>query len=249
MAGQPAGQPQPAHLVGPDAGRLRRRGALGGSRRWRRRRRTTAIPRKVEWLVTSAGGQSPPGELIAFSAQDGQRLWSCTCRECYNSPVDVLVADGLVWTGDIVTANDPGVTEGRDPKTGEVKRTRPQDQKFFTPGMGHDRCYRNKATYRYLVFGRSGVEFIDVATGTPVPNHWTRGTCQYGVMPCNGLLYVPPHSCACFITAKLSDFNCLAPQPQSPPAEVPSRRTPRARSGIRPTNPDRSSSPSLAPRP
>ena len=177
--------------------------------------------RKVEWLVSSAGGQSPPGELIAFSAQDGQRLWSSPCRECYNSPVDVLVAGGLVWTGDIVRASDPGVTAGRDPKTGEVRRTRPRDQESFTPGMGHGRCYRNKATERYLVFGRSGVEFIDVTTGDVVPNHWTRGTCQYGVMPCNGLLYVPPHSCACFINAKLSDFNCLAPQSPSQAAEEP----------------------------
>ena len=26
---------------------------------------------------------------------DGKRLWSCPCRECYNSPVDVLVAGGV----------------------------------------------------------------------------------------------------------------------------------------------------------
>jgi outer membrane protein assembly factor BamB len=166
----------------------------------------------VEWIVTSAGGQSPPGELIAFSAQDGHRLWSGPCRECYNAPVDVLVAGGLVWTGDIVTGKDPGFTAGRDPRTGEVKRTRPKDQEFFTCGMGHQRCYRNKATNEYLVIGRSGVEFIDVQTGQPVPNHWIRGTCQYGVMPCNGLLYVPSNSCACFITAKLNGFNCLTSQ-------------------------------------
>jgi hypothetical protein len=63
--------------------------------------------------------------------------------------------------------------------------------------------------------GRSGVEFIDLATGIPVPNHWTRGGCQYGVIPCNGLLYAPPHSCACFVTAKLNGFNCLAPKRES----------------------------------
>lgn len=168
--------------------------------------------RKVEWYVSSAGGQSPPGELIAFSAATGERLWNCPCRECYNAPVDVLVAGGLVWTGDMVTARDPGITEGRDPKTGEVRRTRPRDQEFFTPGMSHQRCYRNKATTRWLVLGRSGVEFIDVATGGAVAHHWTRGTCQYGVVPCNGLLYAPPHSCACFIAAKLSGFNCFAPK-------------------------------------
>ncbi|HID77640.1 MAG TPA: methyltransferase domain-containing protein, partial [Planctomycetaceae bacterium] len=171
--------------------------------------------RQVEWIVTSAGGQAPVGELVAFSADTGRRLWSAPCRECYNAPVDVLVADGLVWTGNLVRARDPGVTEGRDPKTGEVKRTRPKDQQFFNPGMGHQRCYRNKATNRYLVLGRSGVEFIDLATGVPVPHHWTRGTCQYGVMPCNGLLYVPPHTCACFIRSKLTGFNCFSGGPSA----------------------------------
>jgi len=169
------------------------------------------------WFVTSGGGQAPVGELIAFSATDGKRLWSAPCRECYNAPVDVLVADGLVWTGDLVSARDPGITAGRDPRTGEIRRSRPADQHFFEPGMGHHRCYRNKATSRWLVLGRSGVEFIDVATGNALPHHWVRGGCQYGVIPCNGLLYVPPHSCACFITAKLNGYVCLSPKPAGPP--------------------------------
>ena len=173
------------------------------------------------WYVTAAGGQAPVGELIAFSADTGKRLWSCPCREGYNSPVDLLVVDGLVWTGDLVSARDPGITAGRDPKTGEVKRTRPNDQQFFQIGMGHHRCYRNKATPRWLVLGRSGVEFIDVATGEVAPHHWIRGTCQYGVIPCNGLLYVPPNACACFITAKLSGFNCLAPKRSGEPGRPP----------------------------
>lgn len=185
--------------------------------------------RKVEWFVSSQGGQAPVGELIAFSARDGKRLWSCSSRECYNAPVDVLVADGLVWTGSIVRASDPGATEGRDPKTGQIKRTRPKDQTFFAAGMGHQRCYRNKATNKYLIFGRSGAEFIDVATGKAIPNHWTRGTCQYGVMPCNGLLYVPSNSCACFITVKLDGFNCFAPKRQSdsPNLDRPKAKAPR----------------------
>jgi outer membrane protein assembly factor BamB len=166
---------------------------------------------KVVWVVHSLGGEAPKGELIAFSAKSGQRLWSTPCQEGYNSPVDVLVAGGLVWTGSIVSAQAPGITEGRDPLNGEVKRTRPSDLTFFTPGMGHHRCYRNKATEQYLVVGRGGTEFVDVATGKAVPNHWVRGVCQYGIVPCNGLLYAPPNACACFIEAKLNGFNALAP--------------------------------------
>jgi len=167
-------------------------------------------PGALLWNVHSLGGETKPGELIAFSAQTGQRLWSSKCREGYNSPVDVLVADGLVWTGNLVGAADPGITEGLDPLSGKVMRTRPADSSFFTPGMGHHRCYRNKATEQYLLVGRGGTEFVDVASGKAVPNHWVRGACQYGVVPCNGLLYAPPHSCACFIEAKLNGFNALA---------------------------------------
>jgi len=168
-------------------------------------------PNGVLWVVSSRGGHAPVGKLVAFSAEDGRRLWDAPCQECYNAPVDVLVADGLVWTGELVRARQPGITQGLDPRTGKVKRTRPKDQEFFQPGMGHHRCHRNRATSRYLVLGRSGVEFIDLETGRGLANHWTRGGCQFGVVPAGGLLYVPPHSCACFIQSKLNGFNCFAP--------------------------------------
>lgn len=155
------------------------------------------------------------GELIAFSADTGRRLWSAPCRESFNSPVDVLVAGGLVWTGNLVKAADPGILQGRDPRTGEIRRTRPRDQQFYEPLMGHARCYRNKATQRYLITGRSGVEFVDVLNGEATPHHWVRGECQYGVLPCNGLLYVPPHPCACFVLAKLNSFHALAARRES----------------------------------
>jgi len=170
----------------------------------------TAAPTKLEWTPSSAGGNAPPGDLIAFSASSGKRLWSCRCRECYNAPVDVLVAGGLVWSGELVRAGEPGITMARDLLTGEVKKRRPQDATFFQVGMNHHRCYRNKATTRYLLLGRAGVEFIDLASGQAIAHHWVRGTCQYGVIPCNGLLYAPPHSCACYIRAKLNGFYALA---------------------------------------
>ena len=166
---------------------------------------------KVLWVVHAKGGEAPPGKLIAFSAKTGKRLWESTAREAYNSPPDLFVADGLVWTGILVRAKEPGITQGLDLRTGEVKRTRPPDSQFFSAGMGHHRCHRNKATERYLVLGRSGVEWIDLATGKAVADHWVRGACQYGVLPANGLLYAPSHSCACYIEAKLHGYNALAP--------------------------------------
>jgi outer membrane protein assembly factor BamB len=169
-------------------------------------------PQRVKWTVSFQGGNAPPGELIAFSASDGKRLWSTKCKEGYNAPVDVLLADGLLWSGDLVRARDPGITEALDPHTGEVMRTRPNDQTFFNPGMSHHRCYRNRATENFVLLGRSGVEFLDLKTGEAEANHWIRGTCQFGVLPANGMVYVPPHTCACYLKTKLNGFNALAPK-------------------------------------
>jgi len=180
---------------------------------------------KTSWV------DAPTGELIAFSADTGERLWSAKCRECFNAPVDVLVADGLVWTGEVAIAADPGITAGRDPHTGQIKRTRPADQTFFNVGMPHHRCHRNRATDRYLVLGRAGVEFIDLTSGEAMPNHWIRGTCQFGTLPCNGLLYVPPHSCACYSKAKLNGFLALAPQRERQPRGGPGEDDTRLQRG------------------
>jgi len=176
-------------------------------------------PNDILWVVTSSGGNAPPGKMMAFSAATGERLWEADCREVYNAPVDVLVSDGLIWSGNMVQRKDPGIIEVRDLKTGEVRKTRPADQRSLEVGMFHHRCYRNKATNRYVLMGRAGVEFIDTATDELIPNHWVRGTCQYGIMPCNGMLYAPPHSCACYIRAKLSGFNALAPKRAVQPPE------------------------------
>ena len=162
------------------------------------------------WLVNSSGGHAPPGLIMAFATDTGRKIWEAKCRECYNSPVDVLVANGKVWSGDLVRRTDPGITRALDVRTGAQVFERPRDQESLKIGMGHHRCYRNKATTQYLLLGRDGIEFIDTATGEALGHPWVRGGCQYGVMPCNGLVYAPSHSCACHIESKLDSFNALA---------------------------------------
>jgi len=56
-----------------------------------------------------------------------------------------------------------------------------------------------------------GTEFINPRTEEWEIHHWVRGGCFYGMMPCNGLVYAPPNSCACYYQSKLSGFNALAP--------------------------------------
>jgi outer membrane protein assembly factor BamB len=88
----------------------------------------------------------------------------------------------------------------------------------------HHRCWRNKATERYILGGRRGVEYIDLKTGDVLWHSWVRGVCKYGVMPCNGLLYAPPHACGCYIAAKLNGFYALASERDSRiPADNPAR--------------------------
>ncbi len=152
------------------------------------------------------------GTLVALCAETGERLWKGPVSETFNAPPDVLISGGLVWTSRIVCARQPGITEGRNLRTGEVEFTRPPDQEFYTVGMGHGRCHRSFGTSSYLITGRAGVEFVDIQSGEGIASHWIRGACQFGFMPANGLLYVPPHPCACYIEAKLNAFNAMAPR-------------------------------------
>jgi outer membrane protein assembly factor BamB/quinol monooxygenase YgiN/catechol 2,3-dioxygenase-like lactoylglutathione lyase family enzyme/pimeloyl-ACP methyl ester carboxylesterase len=57
----------------------------------------------------------------------------------------------------------------------------------------------------------AGTEFIDHAAQDWTCQHWVRGACHYGIMPCNALIYAPQHPCACHLEAKLYGFTALAP--------------------------------------
>ncbi len=163
------------------------------------------------WLVD----QGQPGELIAFSAENGTELWRRTCAEAYHAPVDVFVIDGLVWVGESPSRTGPDFTRGRDLRTGAVER-RIDPARAFKTTMPHHRCHRNRVAGHSIIAGRTGVEFIDVRSGEAIRHHWTRGVCQYGTVPANGLLYVPPHSCACYIEAKMTGFCAYAPKREQP---------------------------------
>jgi outer membrane protein assembly factor BamB len=166
-------------------------------------------PNQIEWRV-SANHILTGGDIMAFSAKTGKQLWTAPCHEGFNSPVDLFVANGKVWSGILAWRKQPGITKVYDLHTGEVVATRSPDQQTYTLGFGHTRCYRHKATTKYVIHGRAGVEFVDMNADRVIADHWVRGACQYGILPCNGLVYAPTHPCACYITAKLSGFNALA---------------------------------------
>jgi outer membrane protein assembly factor BamB len=140
--------------------------------------------------------------LRALSVVDGSQLWQCPCKAGFKSPVDIFVTDGLVWVG-------PDYNVGRDLMSGQVKRRLLELDNLRTAGH-HHRCYREKATSRYIIGGYRGMEFFDVIGNNHSRNNWVRGTCQYGILPCNGLVYAPSHACGCLMEAKLYGFWALS---------------------------------------
>jgi len=149
--------------------------------------------------------------LLGLSARTGEVLWAHACGK-WGPGVkpDVFVIDGLVWTHDAASY----AAIGLDLSTGKVKRTFSTRKAFKE--VHHHRCFRNKATERYLLTGRRGIEFIDLKRQECFTHHWVRGTCRYGVLPCNGLVYVPPHPCKCYIREKVNGFYALAPEQPNP---------------------------------
>jgi outer membrane protein assembly factor BamB/SAM-dependent methyltransferase len=147
--------------------------------------------------------------MTAVDAQTGKTLWKADHPSSgYASAEDLLVVDGLVWCGSTTSRGDSGIFTGRDPRTGEVVRQFPPDD--WQPHMPHHRCHKAKAAGKYILTSRTGIEFVDVREKHWTSHHWVRGSCNYGIMPCNGLVYAPPHSCACYPLAKLSGFHALA---------------------------------------
>ncbi len=146
--------------------------------------------------------------MTALSAKTGKLLWTAPHPPSgYDSPEDVFVIDGIVWTAPITNKRDTGKFTGHDLRTGEVVRSFPADDGTHMP---HHRCHRAKATQKYIVASRTGIEYVDLGTEHWDRNDWVRGACLYGVVPANGLTYAPPHSCACYIIAKLNGLTALA---------------------------------------
>ena len=195
---KPAKPAKPAPKKGGDKQakkKRKRRGGGGRSMGW-----TFCTLVAKDGVVLSCDG----GTLHALGAKSGEKLWSCSAKTPFGKTpsVDILVVNGVVWTS-------PGFGSGRDLRTGEVVASNNLQQELVTVGH-HHRCYRNKATSRYIIEGYRGLEFMDTKGDDHVRNNWIRGVCQYGIMPANGLVYIPSHNCGCYSEAKLYGFHALS---------------------------------------
>ncbi len=148
---------------------------------------------------------SPQGTIHVFDAATGRTLWAVKGkpRSGHYCIEDFFVMKDRVWA----------FNNGKKTYVSwDIKDGRPGKSISCRPGtyFMHQRCYPGKATERYLLAPQTGTSFIDIDAGTWQIHHWTRGGCIYGVMPANGLLYLPSHACACYMQTKLSGFNALA---------------------------------------
>jgi outer membrane protein assembly factor BamB len=220
------------HLVGLDfkTGKQIWRAAFPVAKADRKAGRIDAGNRLWVGTVTVAGEvvlHSSPNRLAAFSARHGKLLWKqpkSYIGHLWYSWKELFVVDGLAWTwghelgtgeferpggGRKQRARYPKVLNGYDLKTGERRRQVKLGNIF--KAHHHHRCYRNKATVRYVLAGRRGTEFVSLEGKKHTVHNWVRGMCHLGVMPANGLQYVPPHPCRCYIQEKLNGFLALAP--------------------------------------
>ncbi len=138
-------------------------------------------------------------KVHAYDFETGKLLWQGKSKQEYNAPPDLMLVGKNLWM------RSNGARVALDPLTGKVRK----EIKTPKPYM-HPRCYRGKVAGKYMLFGEMGVQMVDTETGEIRENDWIRGTCQYGIMPANGLLYVPPDSCACNMKTKLSGLYAFA---------------------------------------
>ncbi|MHC4191947.1 MAG: outer membrane protein assembly factor BamB family protein [Planctomycetota bacterium] len=158
--------------------------------------------------------------LRAFRLADGQALWETPATINHHKAPDVFLANGLVWTAAYSGSTGRpapalGLTRmginGFDPENGKLIKQ--IDQTMLGP-MGHDRCYRNRITTRYYINTvTGGSDFLDLSSSAELPNPWIRSTCGIGPLPCNGLYYAGPPSCACCNSAMLNALNAMAAEP------------------------------------
>ncbi len=177
------------------------------------------IPRTlltVDDVVVMQGGKF----VAAYDATDGKLLWEKTVPPIGGGEGDDLfVIDGLVWRG-MLTVDESGkpvrkspsvLVIGWDLRSGEEKK-RILVNNLRSPEH-HHRCYRNKATVRYLISSYEGAEFLDFQADNHSQNNWLRGACRNGMMPCNGMLYIPADQCFCQPGAKLLGYAAVTAEP------------------------------------
>ena len=109
----------------------------------------------------------------------------------------MFVVNDIVWSG------RPNF-DARHISTGELVKEM-NLQKVLESGH-HRRCYTDRATANFMITGERGSEFLDFHQDDHTRHNWVRGPCITGMVPANGLFYVPPHQCFCYPAVRMDGF-------------------------------------------
>ena len=141
--------------------------------------------------------------IVVLEESSGKERWKTMGTSISHfTPADLFIHHGMVWT----LNEKSDVLKGLDIQTGETKK----EYKIPELQVGHHhRCYRNKGTENFYLYGEEGIEYINFKTGEIDVIHWLRGACAYGIMPANGCIYLPGHSCGCHADTLLGGFMAL----------------------------------------
>jgi len=194
-----------------------------------RRAAAKAGPIPEQWVgsvmvVDGVVLQANVSSLIAFDAESGKQLWENQkwwIHHLWFTWQDNFVIDGLVWTwgknvvkpldpphGRSKSAVMPGTLNGYNLRTGKLEKS--IDTKSIFQAGHHHRCYRNKATERFVIASHRGVEMLNLEDHSLHVDRWFRAMCHIGFIPANGLLTTPPHPCRCYLEEKLDYMSALA---------------------------------------
>ncbi len=141
------------------------------------------------------------GVTLALSTQTGDMLWQGPGASTRGRYPDMFIVGDVVWSG------RPNF-EARNILTGEILK-KMELQKVLESGH-HRRCFTDRATANYMITGERGSEFLDLNKDDHKRHNWLRGPCITGMVPANGLFYVPPHQCFCYPAVRMDGFFALS---------------------------------------
>jgi outer membrane protein assembly factor BamB/SAM-dependent methyltransferase len=146
---------------------------------------------------------------LALSTRTGEELWRGPGAGIRGRNPDLFVVGDHVYWG-------RGRFEVRHIRTGEI--TKKLDLQQVLKSGHHRRCFTDKASANYMITGERGSEFLDLHDHNHKRHNWFRGPCLTGIMPANGLFYVPPHQCFCYPAVRMDGFFALASEVAAPPS-------------------------------
>ncbi len=162
-------------------------------------------------VLAEAPTERRRGITVAFDAATGKPLWSGQFGgKAFGRGSEPFFIDGAIRVLD----SGRGVIRILDPRTGEQSGEVPVPAIRY---VGHHaRCYRARATARFILAKERGADFVNLDTGEVSWQNWVRGPCHRGVIPANGLVYIGQNSCRCYSETALHGFHALAPATPQP---------------------------------